>query len=295
MVVRITGGLGNQMFQYAFGKALEQTMRIRSLQLDISSCLLQDEHNGYELERLFQIQERYYRLPIPLPPFCMKVFTLLEQRLRINLLHYGNCITDADLISLPPSDWPNLETRYLSGYWQSERYFAEAADCIRSIFTFPPIQESKNLEVLRRIESTQSVSVHIRRADYLRYSHFQHLDQTDYYQRAIAEIQKRVNNPVFYVFSDDIPWCKENLPLPEGTTFVDWNRGDASYRDMQLMSLCRHNIIANSTFSWWGAWLNSSPHKIVIAPEQVFVPGYNCDDSNFIPSTWITLPVDGKE
>lgn len=297
MIVRISQGLGNQMFQYAFAKALEQEEGIRHLKLDL--CAYSNSkvpHNGYELERIFQIQEDYCQPRGKWFKCCERVLKRLARRFhnpKLQYLCYFNCITDSDLIHRPRNAWGNFEHRYLFGYWQSEAYFAGAAKQIRRIFTFPPFQTPANLSLQKRIENTQSVSVHVRRGDYITYSDkFVRLDQTDYYIRAIGEIQKRVANPVFFVFSNDIQWCRQNLPLPENAVYVDWNTGADSYRDMQLMSLCRHNIIANSTFSWWGAWLNPHEDKIVIAPEKFFVRDSGSDDSGFVPESWLKLAVD---
>ena len=99
-------------------------------------------------------------------------------------------------------------------------------------------------------------------------------------------------NPVFFIFSDDIEWCKENLKLPEECVFVDWNTGNDSYVDLQLMSLCKHNIIANSSFSWWGAWLNNNEKKIVVAPEKFYKAESNFNDSHLIPKTWKKIKLD---
>jgi hypothetical protein len=108
-----------------------------------------------------------------------------------------------------------------------------------------------------------------------------------YYQKAIEYIKSQVKTPVFYIFSDDIEWVKSNLLLDKNTVFVGHNKGTESYNDMHLMSLCKHHIIANSSFSWWGAWLNASPNKIVVAPKKWFASNQN--DQDLIPRSWVKL------
>ena len=177
---------------------------------------------------------------------------------------------------------------YYIGYWQSEKFFKDISDEIRKDFSFPKFTSEKNLEILKLIKSYNSVSIHIRRGDYLQNRGFNGLAPLEYYQKAIEYIKNKIENPHFFIFSNDIEWCRKNLSI-ENSYYIDWNRGEESYRDMQLMSLCKHNIIPNSTFSWWGAWLNKNPNKIVIAPEKWFNDCVNIDYSNIVPETWIKI------
>ena len=138
------------------------------------------------------------------------------------------------------------------------------------------------------IKSKQSpISIHVRRDDYLssKYvSGFGGICTIEYYNKAVERIKEEVIDPVFYIFSDDINWCRENLKLEQGV-FIDWNTGKESWQDMFLMSQCKHNIIANSSFSWWGAWLNSNSEKIVIAP-RIWWNGLKDD---VVPDSWIRI------
>lgn len=135
-----------------------------------------------------------------------------------------------------------------------------------------------------------AVSLHIRRGDYLEPKHWENTGsvcQLPYYQNAIAAIRKQLDNPVFYVFSDDLAWVKENLPL-DNAVYIDWNKGDDSWQDMMLMSHCRRHIICNSTFSWWGAWLDPHKDKTVIVPERWF---RHTETPYIYPEGWTKVPI----
>lgn len=182
-------------------------------------------------------------------------------------------------------------TAYLQGYWQSEKYFSEIADVLREDFKFRQPLSEINAQWADKITQCHSISLHIRRGDYVSnpMTHKVHgVCQLDYYYRAIEYITSLIDDPVFFVFSDEAEWAKSNLEISHPVYYVENNTGQESYNDMRLMSLCRHHIIANSTFSWWGAWLNNSPEKIVIAPQKWFATS-DKDDSDLIPKTWIRI------
>jgi hypothetical protein len=180
---------------------------------------------------------------------------------------------------------------YFSGYWQTELYFEEIESVIKKTFEFnKKLISIKNIETIKEINKVQSVSLHVRRGDYVSDpgAKLVHggICTIYYYKRAIQTIQSIVKgNIFFYIFTDDIEWVKNNL-ISNKMIIVDWNRGDESWQDMMLMSRCKHNIIANSSFSWWGAWLNTNKEKIVIAPEKWFntMPAFD-----IIPENWIRI------
>ena len=154
----------------------------------------------------------------------------------------------------------------------------------------PEIDE-ENQKVLDKIKSTNSISLHIRRGDYVikkRYQEVYAECTLDYYKRGVEEITKRYENPTLFIFSDDPDWVKANLKLDYESVYVDINSGEKSYADMRLMSSCNHNVIANSSFSWWGAWLNNNPEKIVIAPEKWFKDD-SINQKDVIPESWIRI------
>lgn len=172
---------------------------------------------------------------------------------------------------------------------QSEKYFINIKENIKKLYRFPEIMDEKNKNIANKIKYSNSISLHIRRGDYLKEKGLGNLAPLFYYKAAIKYILKEVKNPVFFIFSNDIKWCKENLKLDYPIYYINWNKGTKSFRDMQLMSLCKHNIIPNSTFSWWGAWLNDNPNKIVIAPERWFNLEVQQIDRDIIPKEWIKI------
>jgi hypothetical protein len=191
---------------------------------------------------------------------------------------------DPSVLSLP-------DDVCLFGYWISEKYFLDIAEVIREEFRFRNPPSPENQALLETLTAVNSVAVHVRRGDYAnkpeitqRYG----LPAPDYYARAAALIAERDPNPVFFVFSDDLDWARENLELGPDVVYVDHNRGEASPEDLRLMANSKHNVIANSGFSWWGAWLNANPQKIVCAPEAWMAdPAF--DTSDVVPESWFRL------
>jgi hypothetical protein len=191
--------------------------------------------------------------------------------------------------------WPAInhvpQDCYLAGYWQSEKYFQTHASLVRADLTFKPPLTDRNAELAEQIARVNAVSLHIRRGDYAgnhRMLSKHGVCPLSYYQEAIQYIAGRVSAPYYFVFSDDMDWVRANLNISHPFCCVAHNRDRESYNDMRLMSLCRHNIIANSSFSWWGAWLNPSTTKIVIAPKRWF-NAYPADTGDLFPEGWVTL------
>lgn len=175
------------------------------------------------------------------------------------------------------------------GFWQTEKYFSSIREEILTTFTFDKKMISlQTNNILHLIKNTNSVSIHIRRGDYLQKGVkeiFGNICTPTYYDKAISEIKNRIDNPNFFVFSNDIEWVKENISIPS-PNYIDWNKGTDSWQDMFLMSQCKYNIIANSTFSWWGAWLNQNDNKIVIAPKRFL---NDIETPDIFPKEWITI------
>lgn len=180
---------------------------------------------------------------------------------------------------------------YLDGYWQSEKYFKKIESTIRADFSFTLPQGEKDKEVSNLISKSNSVSIHIRRADYVTDANANKTLGTcsiEYYAKAVDLLAQKVTDPHFFVFSDDHEWVKQHITINYPAVYVDHNNADTNFQDMRLMASCKHNIIANSSFSWWGAWLNGNPDKIVIAPKQWFADTSK-NDSDLIPSTWTRI------
>lgn len=292
VVAEIIGGLGNQMFQYANAKALALA-KGRQLELDLSGFEKYKLHNGYELKRVFGISEPVASKRVLRAVFGIwQLVGLVSPKLRNRLARI--CVGPKFLYE-KEFGFKKIELRadiqYLSGYWQSAKYFENNADAIRQDFTFQlPDNEKLNSfrdAILRAGEN--AVSVHVRRGDYLAKKNvalFASLPD-QYYIDAVSLLKRNRKAPKFFVFSDDIDWCRANF-VGEEFVFVSGFSGDMSYLDMYLMSICNSNIIANSTFSWWGAWLNNAPNKIVLAPTAWF-SDKSIKTSDIYPDEWILL------
>lgn len=284
-IISITGGLGNQMFQYALGL----TMRNRGMQVefDISKYEYYKIHNNYELEKIFHVNDTY-------APF-EKIVKLgyrkdnrLSRWLQASPFRKKTIYTENEELvdmSVFQQDW-----KLIKGYWQSELYFMECANTVRETFQFPEIvKEDKDLYLVsEQIKNTESVGVHIRRGDYVNHPKYKGLCGKAYYESAIRFLKKQTGKELnIYIFTNDTEWVLENLRF-DNMHIVDINNGENSYRDMQLMSLCKYNIIANSSFSWWGAWLNMNPNKIVVAPRKWTNDKFDYS-KKIVPKGWIVL------
>ena len=181
---------------------------------------------------------------------------------------------------------------YLKGYWQSEKYFENNKLNILNDLRIITDQSSQNVEISKQIASNVSVSLHIRRGDYVSNSEYNATHGTcslSYYKTAVSYLLKNIGkNFTIFAFSDDPEWVYSNLKLPVDIRFVNNNSSEYSYEDLRLMSECNHNIIANSSFSWWGAWLNTNNNKIVIAPSKWYANQY-IKNNDIIPANWIKI------
>lgn len=289
LVISCGGGLGNQMFQYAF--YLNQKYNIKeNVKFDLSWFNDNHIHNGYELERVFNIKVDYATIDdLKVSGKPISVIDKIKNKIFINKQYYANRNPKEAIMYLPKI----VERRkgYLFGCWQSEKYFINHAKEVREAFVFKLPLDNKNKKIKEKILSENSISIHIRRGDYLKNENsiFQNICTLNYYKNSIEYIEKNISNPSYYIFSNDIEWCKKIFNI-KNVTYVDWNNGNDSYKDMQLMSYCKHNIIANSSFSWWGAWLNNNSQKIVCVPERWFdLDG--CGTNDIAPAEWKRIKI----
>ncbi|MDB5228753.1 MAG: hypothetical protein JWN78_2946, partial [Bacteroidota bacterium] len=274
--VALNGGLGNQLFQYAAGRALAVKNNTK-LFFDViplySKLQLKNiaTYRKYELG-IFSIDAQKNDIP-----FKGKLFYPLAKMLYfvdkyVNKLHH-HYFEEKDF-SFDEAVLEQPDNTYLDGHFQSEKYFKHIENIIREELIFKNRLSEKNSIFKSKIENSNAVSIHIRRGDYvlLQKNVQKHgVASTEYYNNAIAHIAGKIALPYFFIFTDDITWVKENFKTNYPFEIVDSNQSPGSgYIDMQLMSLCKHNIICNSTFSWWSAWLNKHPEKIVIAPSNWF-------------------------
>ncbi len=278
IICRLHGRLGNQMFQYAAARGLAARLGV-PVALDDREAIARGEG---VLTRVFDLPlAEAPDLPPPrqnLPGYLIwRLFGLSPRFRRERHLGYNAGIERFD------------DPSYLHGYWQCERYFAHVADLIRSDFLFPGFTDTRNADMAQRIAETPAIALHVRRGDYLSLGQHAVCDEA-YYLAALERLREGIADPVVYVFSDDPDWAKSHLPLPCEKVVVDFNGPDTDFEDMRLMSLCRHNIIGNSSFSWWAAWLNTRPDKRVAGPERWFGdPKLNNPD--ILPDGWIRVPV----
>lgn len=292
MIANIIGGLGNQMFQYAAARALSLKYAV-PLRLDISGFDGYGLHNGFELYRVFDID-----MPLAFAAEIRNVLGWRSPTLVRRVLSRPELksLRGASFVVEPYFHyWPGFKSvsprAYLQGYWQSEKYFADAIDELRADFAFRQPLSEQNAAWAAQIGHCNAVSLHVRRGDYVtdaRTNSMHGVCSLEYYHAAIDHILERMDAPEFFVFSDDIAWVQNNLNIRHPCHYIDHNRGKESYNDMRLMSLCRHHIIANSSFSWWGAWLNAYPGKIVVAPSHWFADTSICVDDLF-PEGWVRL------
>lgn len=271
-LIKMTGGLGNQMFIYAF--YLQMKERFPHVYIDLSDMVHYNVHNGYEMHKVFNLPRTEVCMNQPLKKVLEFLFfkTILERKQK-----------SMDAFSRKRF-WPLV---YHKGFYQSEKFFSSVKQLVRNTFVFDEKKASeKTKKAMEQIDGDKhAVSIHVRRGDYLQQKNWETsgcVCQLPYYKNAVREMGRLVESPSYYVFSDDISWVKENLPL-EKAVYVDWNTGRDSWQDMMLMSHCRHHIICNSTFSWWGAWLNPRPDKHVLVPERWFG---HCDAPDIYPEGW---------
>jgi hypothetical protein len=280
IIVKIIGGLGNQLFQYATGRAVANFHGLK-LKLDIAEFETYKLHNGYRLDH-FDIDAE-----VASKEEIMELkgahFFLLTRLRRAGLFKRNTYFIEKKSSHFDSRIFANRNI-YLDGYWQNELYFKDIRNLLVKELKPEDIMKNCDQSYLKRIRCDNAVSIHVRRGDYLQIKGIGVLG-IDYYKAAIDYIKTYVQKPNFFVFSDDLIWCKNSFDFLENCTFVE-NSGSEIF-DMMLMSECNHNIIANSSFSWWAAWLNDAHDKIVVAPN-----GWRLDDpgsENIISSDWVRI------
>lgn len=285
LIVRLYGGLGNQMFQFATAYALSKQHSL-DLKLDISwfktQTLRAFELGQYNIDPDFAA---FNEIPFGINQKGIKRFAF-NTMLKIGLRSLGDIkyIKESDEIIID-----HTKINYLDGYWQNEKYFLNYSEEIREKICLNYDLSEKHKSISQILDSEKTVSIHIRRGDYVTNIHtnqFHGVCPLRYYKTAIDFFIKKLHTPCFLVFSDDIAWAKTNLNFDKDVYFVE--NIDFPHEDIILMSQCNHNIIANSSFSWWGAWLNANENKIVIAPKEWFRnEKRNRKTKELIPQNWI--------
>lgn len=272
-IINISGGLGNQMFQYAFLLAMREATGDECL-MDTSKYATYNLHNGFELPEVFKISARSatkeelkrvtrYTTNYKLSRVFRKFFPKKKTEV---IEHMPSCEYMPNIFREAKGDL------FYEGIWQNEKYFSQVRSLILKEFTYRNPLSKQNLDAIDKFTQKTTVSIHVRRGDYLKHKNYIGLCGIDYYTAAIAHVKAKYGKDVqFAIFSNDLGWCQDNLlPLIDGyeSMMVDWNKGVESYNDIRLMSACQVNIIANSSFSWWAAYLNQNENKEVIAPRK---------------------------
>ncbi len=290
IVVELMGGMGNQMFQYAFGRHLAYKLNA-DLVLDKHFLLdrtpKKNEHfvfRNYDLE-LFNIDvsflssdmsKKYNSLQ---DRFTKKINQFISRFGTLKVIDQKTFAFESELLSLK-------DNCYLKGYWQTEKYFKDIEDVIRRDFTFKLPISANCLPILDRIQKTESVCLNVRRGDFVTNPVHGALDVSYYRETEQILLEKRTQL-TFFVFSDDIDWCREHIELQSPTVFVGHEYAGPKFKDyLNLMINCKHFIIPNSSFAWWAAWLCNNPNKVVIAPQKWFNES-EWDSSDVIPENWL--------
>jgi hypothetical protein len=286
-IFQLMGGLGNQMFQYAAAKSLQYATG-KPVKFDFDSPYPHIKYY-YNLD-VFRLEAKLAS-NAELWPCKPKKKLLKRLFLAVGKDPACKLVREKRDFHFDPTFFQIADGSYVSGFWQSEKYFKQIESSIRADFEFTMPLAGKNSAMADSILGCNAVSVHIRRGDYVNVSSTNKLHGTcslQYYEQAIQKIGAEVSNPVFYFFSDDVAWVKKNITIQFAHHFVDHNDTFKNYEDLRLMSLCKHHIIANSSFSWWGAWLNPSKQKLVIAPSR-WMNDPSLTTPDLIPAEWLTI------
>jgi hypothetical protein len=293
IVVKLIGGLGNQMFQYAAGLSLANK---KNTDLLLDTSFLNEDSKGAYTKRHFELDKFSIKEKIA-DKFILQQFNFTENQLLIKIKKsipgiFKRIIFNEHQFNFHPTFFKFPTNTYLNGFWQSEKYFVENRAVLLNNFSLKDPLTAVAQEIENKIKSSTSVSLHIRRGDFLSLksaNHFHGFLPIEYYKQAIDFINSKVNNTTFFIFSDDIAWCKTHFDFINSKEFVDGKElGISTHEELILMSRCQHNITANSSFSWWGAWLNQNPNKLVIAPKNWFADK-TINTNDLIPESWVRL------
>jgi hypothetical protein len=291
VIVKLMGGLGNQMFQYAFGRRLAHE---RQVLLQMDGTFFQSQ-----FQRRYQLGCFKIRAELVTDKTTSEIVWQEQghrQSVAWSTMHLtgrgrGTIVRERRRFVYDSRALEASGNIYLEGYWQNEKYFEPIAHLLREEFAFAEEAREKNREVLRQILDAEAVAIHVRRTDYTtnRITNQVHgVLSLDHYHTCVRHVAEAVRKPHFFVFSDDPEWAKNNLRIEYPCTVIDHNRPPADHEDLRLMSACRHFVIANSTFSWWAAWLSAYSGKRVFAPRRWLAVDH-FDTSDLCPASWIRV------
>ena len=288
IIIRLFGGLGNQLFQYALGRRLSLLHKV-ALKLDISQIekykIRKYNLQAFNIIENFATEEDVIRIK-------GKGRVNFRRVIERVLPYYKRSYVDERYFHFDPNILRSRKNVYLNGFWQSEKYFKDIKLILRNEFTFRQDSNYQIEKMVNKIESLNAICLNVRRGDYVTnpgMNKFHGICPMEYYENAIQYIKTHVRNPHFFIFSDDIEWCRDNLRLTQPFTLVTHEYAGANFECyFKLITACKHFIIPNSTFGWWGAWLSQNHNKIVIAPKEWFNVN-NIDTKDLIPEDWIRI------
>lgn len=286
IIIKLKGGLGNQMFQYACAKHLAEKNN-DVLRLDISWY-----HRGIpegDTVRTYGLDQFLISAQVATED-DIKQIGARPSWIGSLIKKVVNKLRPINSYMFDPKILEQKGDVYLEGFFQSEQYFKDIEFIIRNEFQLKDIMGRSAHAALQDIEQSNAVAIHVRRGDYVQNKNanvFHGICSPEYYRSTIEIITKRVDSPKFFVFSDDIEWVREHIEIPAPVVYIS-NKDIADYEELVLMSKCKHNIIANSSFSWWGAWLNANPNKLVVAPKQ-WVSDARVNTTDAVPAEWIRI------
>jgi hypothetical protein len=282
IIVKLKGGLGNQLFQYAFGKYFSIKNNVEFKIDNGINSNKQDTYRRYLLDNFNIKAELATKEEVLKAKYPLGIISKIWRGFKSKILKIYNIGWSPKILK--------SKVKYFDGFWQSYKYLDPIKDVLLEEITPKESIENKYSNLISEINNSNSVSIHIRRGDYVNDKKTKSAHLTfgmEYYTEAIKTIKEKVGNPVFYIFSDDIEWVKENFKIDSSTVFV--SKPDIKdYEELIIMSKCKYNIIANSSFSFWGAWLNQNPNKIVIAPKK-WNNKYTKQYKDLLPPEWIKI------
>lgn len=286
-VFQLMGGVGNQLFQYAAARALSLKRNIPfKVEFDDPYKFVKRSYNldffNLSVEFATKKELAYCK---PKKRFEKRWWLLTGRNPENKLVkEKADYVFDAAFFDIPDGS-------YVTGFWQAENYILSVRDILLKELQPRLAPSEANAKILQQVAQSNAISLHIRRGDYVTVAHTNSAHGTcdmEYYKKAMSYMASKVNDPVFFIFSDDMTWVKENLPKDYPLVYVDLNDEKNSYEDLRIMSSCNHHIIANSSFSWWGAWLNNRSNKMVICPTK-WTSNHLSADIDLIPKSWIKL------
>lgn len=266
IIVKICGGLGNQLFQYALYRQL--SLQGKEVKADLSWFQIENrnQQRTYKLSKFHTkitecSKQEKAKLASELDGRKNKIINKIVGIKKTHIFEKVSYTFDASIDS--------IEEGYLDGYWQTEKYFYDSRENLLDEITLCEKQTDYFYKMKETIQQCNSISLHIRRGDYIQaQAMYGNICTEEYYEKAMNYMEEHVESPVFFIFTDDMEWAKNHYAGKENIIFVDGNDKNSEEADLILMSECKHNIIANSSFSWWAAWLNQKNDKIVVAPDK---------------------------